>query len=459
MGIIYSGGTYIYRQIAADTHSLIIDNLATAMQDAGWSKTAVAAYTILTMTGQPSDGQALDITVQGVSLYAKNTPSAPNHFQIGATYLDTAANLTALINSYVANISASHNGSGVITITWDTPGTSGNAGAISESFSNATLSANEFRFGGFTMVSARMTNGNQMKIYVDYRGSNLCALVADSPAGGVVDNVEYLVPLAGRVLEVSCSRYRVKVFMLGDDGDDGTSYFASLVSVNSTSVPAVIASIADNGSGLIRITLTAAQTWATADSVYIDGATINGLYSAALNGLWTVTKISTTIFDLQGSVFPAGTYNTNSGVAGGPDQLSRCWFTCGSWDVLFAGQNNALRTNAGGAHRGVLVANQYSYLSSGAVTLSPVLVLREDGTRVDWYGLSNSRSVLEGEALIGWPFSGTAAAFKIMGSLLDSVFIMRTAPMDHVRLAYDGHDWVQIMGPLETKMSLWMVKT
>jgi hypothetical protein len=56
--------------------------------------------------------------------------------------------------------------------------------------------------------------------------------------------------------------------------------------------------MADNGSGVIRVT-TAANTFTTGDRVTIEGT----VGTTEANGVWTITAIDTTHFDLQGSAF------------------------------------------------------------------------------------------------------------------------------------------------------------
>ena len=70
----------------------------------------------------------------------------------------------------------------------------------------------------------------------------------------------------------------------------------------------LISGVANNGSGLIRIT-SAAHSLSTGDQVFVAG--VGGVTAA--NGTWTVTVISTTTFDLVGSTF-SGTYTASTGM-------------------------------------------------------------------------------------------------------------------------------------------------
>jgi len=71
-------------------------------------------------------------------------------------------------------------------------------------------------------------------------------------------------------------------------------------------VPFAITGCANNGSGLVRIT-TAATPWVTGNKVNVLGV----LGTTEANGSWTVTVISSTTADLQGSTF------TNTYISGG----------------------------------------------------------------------------------------------------------------------------------------------
>lgn len=73
-----------------------------------------------------------------------------------------------------------------------------------------------------------------------------------------------------------------------------------------------ITGAANNGSGLIRITVGSTATLTTGDYKTISG--VEGVTAA--NGSWTITVISGTTFDLQGSTF-AGVYTANTGVVAG----------------------------------------------------------------------------------------------------------------------------------------------
>jgi len=79
-----------------------------------------------------------------------------------------------------------------------------------------------------------------------------------------------------------------------------------------------ISSVADNG-GLIRATTTTNHNRQTGDTVVITGAA--GAIAANLNGSWTVTKVSDTVIELQGSTYVSG-YTSSSATISNHQRLT-----------------------------------------------------------------------------------------------------------------------------------------
>lgn len=77
-----------------------------------------------------------------------------------------------------------------------------------------------------------------------------------------------------------------------------------------------VSGAADNGSGLIRLTVSSTSGWTTGDIK--DVASVGGTTEA--NGTWTITVVDGTHIDLQGSTF-ANTYTSGGYVAGSLDDL------------------------------------------------------------------------------------------------------------------------------------------
>ena len=85
--------------------------------------------------------------------------------------------------------------------------------------------------------------------------------------------------------------------------------YPALSSLENSSSTKVVSGAANNGSDAIRITTSAAHGYSTGDHVTIAG--VGGTTEA--NGDWTITVVSTTTFDLDGSTF-ANTFSSNGTV-------------------------------------------------------------------------------------------------------------------------------------------------
>jgi len=82
-----------------------------------------------------------------------------------------------------------------------------------------------------------------------------------------------------------------------------------------TDATVAVSNAADNGSGLIRITTSAAHGLSTGNKIFIKN--VGGTTEA--NGLWTVTVINSTTIDLDSSAF------TNAYTAGGTVRTGYGW--------------------------------------------------------------------------------------------------------------------------------------
>jgi len=118
---------------------------------------APAASAIITLTGNPADGNT--VTVNGQAYTFKNTLASAYHVKIGATKEATAANLKAAINTdagvntlygsgtaQLAGIAALVN-SNMVTVRATLPGTIGNSYTLAKSGANLTISGSTFSGG------------------------------------------------------------------------------------------------------------------------------------------------------------------------------------------------------------------------------------------------------------------------------------------------------------------------
>lgn len=140
---------------------------------------------------------------------------------------------------------------------------------------------------------------------------------------------------------------------------------------------------ADNGSGLVRITVGSAQDWQTGLRMQVNF--VGGV--SAAKGEWIITRITSTTFDLQGSTF-AGTYTSGGLIA--PTCRGVSILGDGSCEFSIAGANNRaidVRNIAGTVlHQGVLFTN--TDLTAGAPNAGSIGLSFPKGTtaydRMDW---------------------------------------------------------------------------
>ena len=131
---------------------------------------------------------------------------------------------------------------------------------------------------------------------------------------------------------------------------------------NPTVSPESISGAANNGAGGIRITTAGTNAFTTGLSVTIAG--VGGTTEA--NGTWIVTRISTTQFDLQGSVF------ANAYTSGGSARVTMEGFTDGAqiYDVYLADYPYAEALKLSNFRFGTLEGVRLENCSGGNITLS-----------------------------------------------------------------------------------------
>lgn len=125
---------------------------------------------------------------------------------------------------------------------------------------------------------------------------------------------------------------------------------------------------ADNGAGLIRITVGSAQDWQTGLRMQVNF--VGGVAEA--EGEWIVTRISSTTFDLQGSTFSTGPY-TSGGLIAPTNKV-----------LTISGSGNCEFSIAGANNRAIDVRN-----ISGTIFIDGVLFVNTDLTA----GVPNAGSI------------------------------------------------------------------
>jgi Protein of unknown function (DUF3383) len=158
------------------------------------SGTGVQASGTITFTGQPTGGTDT-ITVNGLSIAFVSSSPSGNQVLVGSTDVDTAANLQAFLsassNADLTPATYSRNGL-IITVTYKTVGTGGNAFTLAKSSSAITLSASTLAGGAVASSVTAATaagSGTDISAQLMLTAATLQALIpgfaAESPVAGL----------------------------------------------------------------------------------------------------------------------------------------------------------------------------------------------------------------------------------------------------------------------------------
>jgi hypothetical protein len=214
--------------------------------------------------------------------------------------------------------------------------------------------------------------------------------------------------------------------------------------------PLIITSANNNGVGKFRITFVVPHGMTTGQNIYIDQATIGGVYSSALNGNWQITVIDTLTLDLDISTYVSG-YDASTGLAATYKRHSRCFFMIGCSSTTDATLGWSFRNNIGsfpGTLQGsaqVLCLDSSLYVaapfnSNGNITL---FVLKAAVTNV--YPKVKAIGVMGAAitALVGWRWPTDADGMGIIANLPAAIVGMDDIDMDEV-FVKSGYNWVNI---------------
>jgi hypothetical protein len=175
---------------------------------------------------------------------------------------------------------------------------------------------------------------------------------------------------------------KVHMFMLlkpgyTPDTGDGFCTFGYM----EPSIPRSVTGAANNGSGLVRLTVSSTTGWATGQTKTVENITWNG--SNPANGTWTITVVDGTHIDLQGSSF-SGSYNSGGTVTGYYWHTARYGFGLdfgNSFQAPLNGQTSgfesARENTIGQGHRGDWRVWDYS---TNTLALRVDKVVRDAGT-------------------------------------------------------------------------------
>lgn len=452
-------GSIIYNTIAADTKAILLDNIKDNLVDAGWTLVSeISAYVVLTFTGLPVDGQT--VTIDGQTFTARTTPSATNDFAIGASASDVASNLAADINANHTTCSASALG-GVVTITYDTPGTAGIGKTVSEGLNNATFDSATFRYGGYKLDSAITPQSLQMRLYI-YEEATSNIFLRGMSVDETVSNTSSIPQLGvagGRVLQIRATAHDCVIWLAYNSGTgNGTTFMCGTPYIRTPQAGVAVSGAVNNGSGLVRLTVTA-HGLVTGDSVYVQNVQIGGSYSSAINGTHLVTVIDANTVDLQGSTWPGGTYTASTGILAGPGKISRAIYCMGGLDSA-AGTGFNWRThpafqcwNGGQAYIWCCFnASHWQGVSANAVLCRLKFPTDHNGNTSANVG--NIYDITE--ARIEWPTTSHTSSILTIGDLWASIVITTSVSMESTNTGgqYDGHDWINFMHS-NVDCSLW----
>ncbi len=450
----------LYTQIAADSSVNLITNFVNALVTAGWTVTDnLPALVRLTFSGEPLNTE--HITIAGVQYtFVTGTPANVHEIQLTGTAAGDASALETAINANSEVFTAQLLTSTEVEIDWGTGGPSGNFHTVSNGLSNTSLDSSVFRFGGNKLLCAITPAGLQCGLIIDddNTGSNQVRFrffssdfMAPNPSPAI-----YMTWASFRVFEIRATDYDVCSFLLGDTSTFGTWLYGGVPHVRDVAAPAVITSIADDGTGQILVTPSFGQPLNTGDFVFIDNT-----LGLSFNGSWQVTVVTTDInglatsYILNGSTF-AGGYTANSGVSGAEGfQISRCVWAQGS-------TGSRLRI-ASFTTTNMVAFNQFSFGASGGSGQLYLIQHTPDpngGTRkVPNYGDAYDVN----EARIAITPSSPSATLTTVGDLWAAFCLETAVDKDVIALpangAPDGRTWVNVMdNATASYMSLWLAK-
>lgn len=437
MAIRYpSVGSIVSGNLTATTKSGLANAWKDDLVSAGWTKIDIAASLTGTFTGQPQDGHT--ITVDGTVFTAKNTPSSNFHFAIGATFTDTADNMASQMTAYHPTFTASHNGSGFVTISARTAGFVENNTSASETMQNFTLSGNAWG-GGYRLTSAETETRLQMAVYLYENDTTVNLRVQIGSADWLSAKQTFAVTTGSGVVYKSIAT--AHTFWLWQYNSTTNVLYAGTPFIRQPQRGTLVSNAVNNGSGLVRITATD-HGFTTGQTAYVEGVKIDGDYSAAANGSRVVTVIDANTIDLQGTTWPSGTYDTDTGVVATVNQIAR---------AIYAMQNGeSWRTSdrSGGDTRLSLI-NEMGWTGGGNIRF----IIPSDLAGNVFANFGEIYDVFEPR--IAWPESSGGADPLIVGDVFAGFCVSVATPME-LTASFDGHDWVNFMNNATEQVALWL---
>jgi hypothetical protein len=429
-------GSIVSGNLTATTKATLADAWEADLVAAGWTSADIPASLTGTFTGQPADNQT--ITIDGTTFTAKNTPTTNFHFQIGASFAATATNMATQIAAYHPTFTATDNGAGVVTMTALTGGLSKNNATVTEGMSNFTVSGNAWN-GGYRLTSAPTETRLQMAVYIYESDTTANLRVQIGSADWLSTKQTFAVTTGAGVIYKSVAT--AHTFWLWQYNATTGLIYAGTPFVREPQRGTLISGAADNGSGLVRITATA-HGLTTGQTAYVEGVKIGGSYSAAVNGSRVVTVVDADTLDLQGTTWPGGTYDTDTGVVATVNQIARAIY------CMQDGESWRTSDRSGGNTR-ISLVNEMAWTGGGNIRF--IIPSDTSGNVFPNYG--EIYDVFEPR--IAWPASSGAADPLIIGDVFAAFCVSVATPME-LTASFDGHDWVNFTNNATEQVALWL---
>ena len=464
-----------YVRIPYEDKRTALEQIATALQTAGWTVTAVASYVELRFTGVQSNGNA--ITLNGLVYQWATTivNTTPRMMRIPVSATDAANLLLMTINgsgsagvdysnSTVANpdATATLKGTDTVRITWNVAGSAGAGRPTSLGASNMTVVAGSggFTGGGYKCDTAVTPQGLQGRVYIFDNDGN------QPGAGGNIrfkpSNVAettlsawYARPVlvAARTVEFRAHAYGFWMWLWGSGGNDQAQCHYEVPYIREMFVAPAVASISNEG-GLVKITTGAPHGASTGMQVTIAGS---GTGYTSLQKAWTITVVDDTSYTLNGSVWDVALSLDGSARAGVQElgQISMAYWMSANQTSNFSNEpsfREALSTGIGTTS----AMNYYEGVSTKIYVMSNVRA--SDNNRYDhWGGYGDLMEARVGWAVTGFTSGSGAVLYKI-GELWGALVVTKAAPWDTIKDNWDGHEWINMLNN-NAFGSLWLTRT
>jgi hypothetical protein len=286
---------------------------------------------------------------------------------------------------------------------------------------------------------------------------------------------------SGRTFQVMATGHNLFVWLSGDfDGTAGTFLFCGIPKLLDVNAPSSIHSVADNGSGLIRVVTNAAHGLTTGDIVRMDAISIGGAFNAYCNTQWTVSVVDATTFDCQDSTYPGGTHNEDTGVAGKTSTITSvaaAFGNVGYTQYTGSGVRQSFRTGPSVFHPGVSYISYttaQTYLngvdtggllqlsSNTAYVIGGVRVpqlIDASGTVAGGAGLQAHGGIGElTEAVLVLRSGSWTSTPRAVGVLHNAFVAMASVAGDTQITGLDSHNWINLTNTCAAG-SLWITET